>query len=124
MVFNRFSVARRYGTSLQASGTCGQQPDPVSGRIGREEVTRTRAAGAWGWEPWVAAAPFGAAALIRAASWSTPPLSYLSRHGWPNGLADAQFSMIEVNPMSLPPIDSDATCVEALSALCCGGWAR
>jgi hypothetical protein len=68
------------------------------------------------------AATFGAVAVMRAASWSTPPELYWSWHGRPNGVAEAQFWMIDVKPMSLPPICSDTVCTEASSALNCGGF--
>src|SRR3954454_21072641 len=65
------------------------------------------------------AAIFGAVAAIL--SW--PLTTYLSRHGWANGLAVAQFSRMLVKPMSLPPICSVTICVAGVRALSCGGFA-
>ena len=74
-------------------------------------------------DPLRTAATFGAVAAILSASVSWPLTTYLSRHGWANGLAVAQFSRMLVKPMSLPPICSVTICVSAVSALNCGGLA-
>src|SRR5690349_543210 len=72
--------------------------------------------------PWRTAATFGAVAAIRCSSWLLGPVPYLSWHGWLNGLSVAQFSRIEVKPMSLPAICSDTTFAAAVRALNCGGF--
>ena len=66
--------------------------------------------------PWMTAAIFGAVAAIRSRSVSSPLTTYWSWHGWPNGDALAQFSMISVKPMSLPPIWRVTTRVVAVVA--------
>src|SRR4051812_37055436 len=72
--------------------------------------------------PWSTAATLGAVAAIRCSSWLLGPVPYLSWHGWLNGLTVAQFSRIDVKPMSLPAICSDTTRVAAESVLNCGGF--
>src|ERR1700754_2787417 len=72
--------------------------------------------------PCSTAATFGAVAAMRCSIGLFGPVPYLSWHGWLNGLTVAQFSMIEVKPMSLPPICSVPTFVAADSALNCGGF--
>jgi len=64
----------------------------------------------------------GEVAAMRSAIVSWPLTTYLSWQGWPNGEAVAQFSMISVKPMSLPPICSVTVRVDAESASNCGGF--
>src|SRR5690242_10759704 len=86
MALSDFATLRRYGTSPKAMGTVGQHPEPVSGRIAVYPTSTTRAFGAAECTARSTAAIFGAVAVIRAWSWSTPPAVYRSRHGEPNGL--------------------------------------
>ena len=53
---------------------------------------------------------------------SRPPTRYVSRQRSSNGSSVAHDSMISVNPMSLPPIETVTTLVVAFSALNCGGF--
>ena len=68
------------------------------------------------------ASTFGAVSAIRRLISSWPPTTYLSWHGWPEGLVDRQSSAIDENPMSLPPICTVTSVLSALSESNCGGF--
>jgi hypothetical protein len=71
------------------------------------------------------AATFGAVSAIRRLISSTPPTTYLSRHGDPvDGASEMQSSAMLVNPMSLPLIVTVTSAVSADSAFSCGGFGR
>ena len=72
--------------------------------------------------PWMTEASRGAVAWMRWASWSTPPAVYRSRHGLRHGSRVAHDSMIDENPMSLPPMPRVTTVVSAVRPSNWGGF--
>jgi hypothetical protein len=80
-----------------------------------------RACGARARMFWTAVAIAGANASMRAAIWSTPPVTYLRTHGVWNGSTLTQLSATPMRPVSLPPIVIVTSVVSALSASSCGG---